>query len=123
MSPRRIVVVTRWKVIVAYVVMVTLAVLGSAYNTHRIDDAEKRIARNTEIAIAARLDASRVEDFVQNFKSRLQSEKVCSESNRGDSCRALFQRLSEDLSPEQRRALSCAVAQELQLPQYRLYCG
>lgn len=126
--PNRPVTVRRWEVIAIFVIVIAAAagsVQWANHNTNeRIDEAEKRISRNTEIAIQARVKAARAEDFVTNFRERIASEKVCTESNRGDPCRALFQRLSEDLSPEQRRALACAVAQELQLrPQYQEFCG
>lgn len=124
MSPRRFLPGDRWQMIGAFLTICVISAAFTLFFDRRIDQAEKRITRNTEIALAARLKAARAEDFVTNFRQRIADEKVCTESNRGDPCRALFQRLAEDLSPQQRRDLACAVAQELQLtPQYRQFCG
>lgn len=114
----------RWQVIGAFLTIVLVSVGLTLFFDHRLDQAEKRITRNTELAIEAKVQSARAEDFVENFRQRIADEKVCTESNRGDPCRALFQRLAEDISSEQRRDLACAIAQELQLrPQYQAFCG
>lgn len=112
----------RLQIVGSFLTLIAVAIIITVWNDHRIDQAEKRIIRNTNLAISANVKAARAEEFVKNFRERLSSEKVCSESNRGDACRALFQRLAEDLSPQQRRDLACAVADELKLPQYREFC-
>lgn len=117
------VVLRRWQVVCAFLLLGVVATTVAFWNNHRINHAEERINRNAEIAIAAQVKAARADELVSNFKLRLEAEKVCSESNRGDACRALFQRLAEDLSAQQRRDLACSVAKELQLPQYQAFCS
>lgn len=122
MAPNEVVTLRRWQIIAAFVLL-TIGATGVAFwNDYRIDQAEKRIRRNTALAIAAHAHATRTRNFVENFKLSLQLEKVCTESNRGDPCRALFQRLAEDISAEQRLALACEVARNLQLSQYKAFC-
>lgn len=122
MAPNEIVTLRRWQVLAAFVLL-TLGATGVAFwNGYRIDQAEQRILRNTKIAIAAHVKATRAQQFVDTFADRIRREKVCTETNRGDSCRALFQRLAEDLSEQQRIALACDVAKTLQLPQYKVFC-
>lgn len=122
MAPNEIVTFRRWQVLLIFALL-TIGATGVAFwNGYRISQAEERIQYNTDIAIAARVKAKQAETFVESFQERIRSEKVCTETNRGDSCRALFQRLAEDLSVEQRLALACEVARQLQLPQYKVFC-
>ncbi len=114
--------VRRWEVIAAFMIVAAVATVVALWNGYRIHQAERRINRNTAIAVSAKVKAAQAVDFVENFQARIHAEKVCTESNRGDPCRALFQRLSEDLSAEQRLALACEVARNLQLPQYKVFC-
>ena len=122
MAPKEVVTLRRWQVIVVFVLMALGATGVAFWNGYRINQAEDRIQRNTKIAIAAHVKATQAQSFVESFQERIRGEKVCTESNRGDPCRALFQRLAEDLSTQQRRDLACAVAQELQLPEYKVFC-
>lgn len=122
MAPNEVVTFRRWQVVIIFVLL-TLGATGVAlWNGYRINQAEDRINRNTEIALHARVKATQAEEFVSTFQERIRGEKVCTESNRGDPCRALFQRLAEDLSAEQIHELACAVAKELLLPQYKTSC-
>lgn len=122
MAPNEVVVLRRWQVLAAFVLL-TLGATGVAFwNGYRIDQAEKRIQRNTQLAIVAHAKATQAKDDVDFFKGRLQREQVCTRSNRGIPCRALFQRLAEDISPKQRLDLACEVAKDLQLPQYKVFC-
>ena len=114
--------VRRWEIVASFVVLAVVATGVALWNGYRIHQAEKRINRNTAIAVSAQVKATRAVDFVENFQERIHAEKVCTESNRGDPCRALFQRLSEDISAQQRLALACEVAKDLQLPQYKVFC-
>lgn len=116
------VVVRRWEVAASFVLLAVVATSVALWNGHRIDQAEKRISRNTDIAVTAKVKAARAENFVENFKERIQSDKVCTESNRGMACRALFERLAQDITTSQRHELACAVAKELQWPQYKTFC-
>lgn len=122
MAPNEIVTLRRWQVLAAFVLL-TLGATGVAFwNGYRIDQAEDRIERNTKIAIEAHVRATQAQTFVDTFRERIRSERVCTESNRGDPCRALFQRLAEDLSAQQRLTLACEVARQLQLPEYKTFC-
>lgn len=122
MAPNEVVTLRRWQIIAAFILL-TLGATGVAFwNGYRINQAEERISRNTKIAIQAHVRATQAQAFVSTFQERIRSEKVCTESNRGDPCRALFQRLAEDLSAAQRLALACEVARNLQLSQYKAFC-
>jgi hypothetical protein len=122
MAPNEVVTLRRWQVIAAFVLLVVGATGVAFWNDYRIDQAEDRIQRNTKIAIAAHVKATQAQTFVNTFQERIRRERVCTESNRGAPCRALFQRLAEDLSVEQRLLLACEVARNLQLPQYKVFC-
>ena len=45
----------------------------------------------------------------QTFINDLKKEKVCTDSNRGEACRDLFNRLATSISEEQRFRLACVV--------------
>lgn len=122
MAPNEVVTLRRWQVLAVFVLLVLGATGVAFWNGYRIDQAEERVQRNTKIAIAAHVKATQAQSFVKSFQDRIRRERVCTESNRGDPCRALFQRLAEDLSPAQRLALACEVARGLQLPQYKVFC-
>lgn len=47
---------------------------------------------------------------------KLRAEKVCSKHNQGEACRALFERLVANVTPEQRREAACLVAKDLHRP-------
>ena len=122
MAPKEVVTLRRWQVIVVFVIFVIGATGVAFWNGYRINQAEERINRNSQLAIEAHIKATQAQSFVDGFQDRIRRERVCTESNRGDPCRALFQRLAEDLSAQQRLDLACAVALELQLPQYKVFC-
>ena len=52
---------------------------------------------------------------VTRIQAVLFSEKVCSDSNRGAACRALFDRLAESLSDNQRLRAACSMLAVLDL--------
>jgi hypothetical protein len=56
-------------------------------------------------------------DDIQRIKGVLFSEKICSVSNTGEACRALFNRLADSLSEKQRFRLACDVLAALDLPE------
>jgi hypothetical protein len=53
---------------------------------------------------------------IQQIQQLLVTEKVCSLSNQGDACRALFDRLAVNLSEAQRFRLACDVLAPLDIP-------
>jgi hypothetical protein len=53
---------------------------------------------------------------IQQVRQLLVAEKVCSVSNQGDACRALFDRLAIHLSEAQRFRLACDVLAPLDIP-------
>jgi hypothetical protein len=53
---------------------------------------------------------------IQQVRQLLVAEKVCSVSNQGAACRALFDRLATHLSKEQRFRLACDVLAPLDIP-------
>ena len=118
----RPVTVRRWEVVASFMIVAAVATGVGLWNGYRLHQAEERSNRNTAIAVSAQVQAARAVDFVDNFQARIRAEKVCTESNRGDPCRSLFQRLAEDLSAQQRLALACEVARNLQLSQYKVFC-
>jgi CHASE1-domain containing sensor protein len=122
MAPNEVVTLRRWQVFAAFVAVTIGATGVAAWNGYRINQAEQRIQRSTKLAISAHVRATQAQTFVDTFQERIRKERVCTESNRGDPCRALFQRLAEDLSAEQRLALACEVGRYLQLPEYKVFC-
>lgn len=101
----------RWgEILAAFVALFVIAIAVAVWNNQRIDRAERRIRITQQMT--AKL----------TFESRLHAERVCSNSNRGQACRDLFQRLAEDISPTQRRELACTVAAILALPEYETVC-
>jgi hypothetical protein len=53
---------------------------------------------------------------IEQVRRLLVSEKVCSLSNQGEACRALFNRLAVNLSEAQRFRLACDVLAPLDIP-------
>lgn len=51
------------------------------------------------------------QNTVDTVQRILSSEKVCSETNQGTACRALYDRLSDNISDAQRHRLACVVFQ------------
>lgn len=54
-------------------------------------------------------DALDISNENQQVLTQLKSEKVCSESNRGEACRDLFNRLATSISEKQRLRLACVI--------------
>lgn len=52
---------------------------------------------------------------VARIKKVLVTEKVCSDTNRGPPCRALYERVQRDMSLKQRKQRACDVARILNL--------
>jgi len=89
------------------VFVVAATTFGYTANRDRIQDTERVIhAINSTASKALVL-------------STLGSEKVCSQSNQGSACRALFDRLARNLSPAQRKRLGCDVIAVLDGPGIR----
>ena len=59
--------------------------------------------RALKIAVSANRKATSTEEFISSLKK----EKVCSETNQGQACRDLFDRLSGNISEAQRLKFTC----------------
>lgn len=101
-----------WMTLVAASVLTLLLAIGVIVQQHdnrdRIRDADALTTRVERIA-------NRNAAFIDAYAVRLslQSEKVCSESNRGSACRALFERLVEDITRTQTRRMACGAVRAL----------
>ena len=89
------------------VFVVAATAVGYTANLHRIQDTD---------AVVRHVDDRAGRALVQ---SGLIREKVCSLSNQGAACRALFDRLAKNLSRPQRKRLGCDVIAVLDGPGIR----
>jgi hypothetical protein len=95
--------------IVLVSVVLTMALLFSAVSVfHVLNDTTDQVSKNTSLAEQNAKE-------VRQIKAVLFSEKVCSDTNRGQACRDLFNRLASSLSPDQRFRLGCDVLAALNL--------
>lgn len=74
----------------------------------RISGQSHAIQRIEMVAKKADSDASKA-----LTQTSLKKEKICSDTNQDGACRDLFDRLANNLSPEQRRRLACGALSEL----------
>lgn len=69
------------------------------------------IAAAILLAVSTGLNMYSIEHRTDSIDARLRTAKVCSDVNRGQACRDLFDRLATSISDEQRERLACVVFQ------------
>ena len=63
------------------------------------------------LSLSTGLNMYSIHHRTDSIDTRLRTAKVCSDMNRGQACRDLFDRLATSISDEQRARLACVVFQ------------
>ena len=95
--------IRRLDLLILYVLFVFVGILS--FNA--VQAGSERALR---VAIAARSEVQAHEEVINQFRA----EKVCSDTNQGQACRDLFNRLRNNITDEQRFQLACMVLDQTQ---------
>jgi hypothetical protein len=103
----------RWsaRTLILLAILATVQLACGGLTFYLLGQNRQRIAENRDRIADIRKIAERANDKANDARvlNALQREKVCTATNDTDACRALYERLSRNLTDGQRLRLACAV--------------